>query len=122
MKKVAIPTKGDMIDSHFGHCEKFTIYTLSDKDEIIGTSEFRGPESCGCKSNLAYDLKEQGVSVLLAGGMGQGAINKLKECGIESFIGFSGAVKDVLEKWLGGNLGNFSVCNAHANGDHNCSH
>lgn len=26
--KIAIPTIGDQIDQHFGHCEKYTIYTI----------------------------------------------------------------------------------------------
>ncbi len=122
MKKVAIPTKGTMIDSHFGHCEKFTIYTLSDDNSIVSTEEFKGPESCGCKSNLANDLNEIGVNVLLAGGMGQGAINTLKRVGIEAYIGFSGEISAVLNQWLLGSKGNFSVCTAHADGDHECSH
>ncbi len=122
MKKVAIPTKGTAIDSHFGHCEKFTIYTLSADNSIVKEEEFKGPESCGCKSNLAKDLSEVGVNVLLAGGMGQGAINNLKLTGIEAFIGFTGEIKDVLNQWLEGSKGNYSVCTAHGDGDHECSH
>jgi len=28
MKKVALPTKNQMVDNHFGHCDKFIIYSL----------------------------------------------------------------------------------------------
>ena len=26
--KIALPTRGKMVDDHFGHCEAFTIYTI----------------------------------------------------------------------------------------------
>jgi predicted Fe-Mo cluster-binding NifX family protein len=40
------------------------------------------PEGCGCKSNLAEVLKSKGVTLLIAGGIGNGAVNKLEENGI----------------------------------------
>lgn len=122
MKKVAIPSKGEMVDNHFGHSEKFIIFSLSNENEIIETEEFKGPESCGCKSNLAMDLAKMGVNVLLAGGIGQGAINKIKQAGIEVFSGYQGETKQVLQQWINGNQGNFSVCPPHNEDGHNCSH
>ncbi len=119
MKKVAIPTRGTALDNHFGHCEKFTIFSLDTDNQIVNTEEFGSPESCGCKTNLANDLAESGVSVLLAGGIGKGAIQKLKTAGIEVFSGYSGNVKEVLEKWCKGDKGNTYVCISH---EHNCSH
>ena len=122
MKKVAIPSKGGMIDDHFGHCEKFIIFSLSDDNEIVESVEFKGPESCGCKSDLAVDLAAVGVNVLLAAGIGQGAINKIKQAGIEVFSGFKGETNNVLTQWLSGSQGNFTVCPPHDNDGHNCSH
>ncbi|MGQ1783563.1 MULTISPECIES: NifB/NifX family molybdenum-iron cluster-binding protein [unclassified Saccharicrinis] len=119
-KKVALPTRGEMIDNHFGHCEKFTIYTLSVQNKVLDTAYYTAPESCGCKSDLAAELGNEGVDVLLAGGIGQGAINKLKASNIEVFMGYEGETKQVLEQWLNGNKGNSEVCPPHDNDDHNC--
>ncbi len=119
MKKIAIPTRGTVLDNHFGHCEKFTIFSLDDNNQIVNKEDFASPESCGCKTNLASDLFEYGVSVLLAGGIGQGAVNKLKTAGIDVFSGYSGDVEQVLTSWCNGNTGDASLCSSH---DHNCSH
>lgn len=29
--KIAVPTIGDQVDQHFGHCEKYTIFTIEDQ-------------------------------------------------------------------------------------------
>jgi len=119
MQKVAIPTKGTNVDDHFGHCEKFTIYTLSEDRKIIAEENFGSPESCGCKSDLAIDLAKAGVTVLLAGGMGQGAVNKVKAENIEVFIGYAGDSKQALTKWINGDKGNWSICPPHSE---ECAH
>ncbi|WP_075590739.1 NifB/NifX family molybdenum-iron cluster-binding protein [Labilibacter marinus] len=122
-KKVALPSKGEMIDNHFGHCEKFTIYTLSAKNDVLDTSFYKAPESCGCKSDLASELAKEGVEVLLAGGIGQGAINKLKASQIDVFMGFSGETKAVLEQWLKGDKGTSDICPPHDHeGGQECNH
>ncbi len=54
-------------------------------------------------------------------GFGKGAINKLKESGITVFSGFKGEVSKVLEMWLSGSVGNFTVCTSHGGDDHECS-
>ncbi len=119
MKKIAIPTRNSELDNHFGHCEKFSIFTLDDNNEIVNVEDFDSPESCGCKTNLAEDLYKSGVSVLLAGGIGKGAVNKLRAAGIEVFSGYSGNVEEVLKNWSKGDKGSAALCNSHS---HNCSH
>ncbi|GAF04557.1 NifB/NifX family molybdenum-iron cluster-binding protein [Saccharicrinis fermentans] len=119
-KKVALPFKGEQVDKHFGHCEKFVIYTLSAQNKILNTSFYEGAEDCGCKSNLAEELAKEGVEVLLAGGIGQGAIVKLKAANVEVFMGFSGATDQVLAQWLSGNKGNSEVCPPHDEEGHQC--
>ena len=34
MKKIAIPTREDMVDDHFGHCAYYTVVTLCDSSDI----------------------------------------------------------------------------------------
>ena len=118
--KIALPTKDESVDNHFGHCEKFTVYTVSDDKKVVEKSFYEAPKSCGCKSNLAAELANEGVSVLIAGGIGQGAVNKLKESGIEVFMGFQGETQEVVERWLGGEKGNYSICPPHDHDGHNC--
>lgn len=50
---------------------------------------------CGCKSNIASILAEMGVSMMLAGNMGDGAVNVLNHSGIDVVRGYQGNVKDV---------------------------
>lgn len=88
-----------MVDDHFGHCEYFSIVELNDKKEIIAEYNLESSENCGCKTNLAEELALQGVSILLAGGIGQGAINKLKAQNIKVLAGFKGTITEAVASW-----------------------
>ena len=71
--KIALPSRNKMIDDHLGHCEAYTVFTIDDnKKEIIQEESVSSPEGCGCKSNIAPKLAQQGVTVMLAGNMGAG--------------------------------------------------
>lgn len=119
--KIALPSRQNTIDDHFGHCEYFTVFTVDDtRKEIISHEIIESPAGCGCKSNIAQTLAEMGVEILIAGNMGQGAVNVLNNSGIRVLRGCSGDLKDAVEKWLQGSLvdsGDF--CHAH---EHGCSH
>ena len=68
--KIALPTKeNNQIDAHFGHCEFYTIYTVSENNEITDKQILRSPAGCGCKSNIAFDLSQMDVKMMLAGGL-----------------------------------------------------
>ena len=78
--KIAVPvTKENQIDGHFGHCESYGVFTISEKNEILGMKNVGSPEGCGCKSDIASVLAADGVTVMLAGGIGGGAINVLNK-------------------------------------------
>ncbi len=32
--KIALPTRQNVIDDHFGHCEYYTLFTINDNKEI----------------------------------------------------------------------------------------
>ena len=76
--KVAIPTRNNVVDDHFGHCEYYTIFTISEDKLIVCTEIQASPEGCGCKSNIASVLEEKGVELMLAGNMGEGAKHTLE--------------------------------------------
>ncbi|WP_028829593.1 NifB/NifX family molybdenum-iron cluster-binding protein [Proteocatella sphenisci] len=120
--KIALPSRQNKIDDHFGHCEYFTVFKINDKKEIIGQETVESPAGCGCKSNIATTLADRGVTVMLAGNMGQGAVNVLKNAGIEVVRGCSGVVEEVALNWLSGTLSDSGdPCNSHDHG-HECNH
>jgi len=123
MKKIAIPvTQNNQIDEHFGHCDFFNVYTISDTNEVSGVTTIQSEQGCGCKSNIAQTLSSQGVSLMLAGGMGEGAINVLSSWGISVIRGCSGNAADSMNDYLAGNLQDSGPsCHHHADG-HQCQH
>ncbi len=98
--KIALPSAGTQVDGHFGHCEAFTIFTADDDKQIVSEETFAPPPGCGCKSNVIPELASKGVSVMLAGNMGGGAVNILQANGIQVVRGCSGNVREVTEAWL----------------------
>lgn len=118
--KIALPSYRNQIDEHFGHCEYFTVFTVDDQKKIMSEEIIPSPAGCGCKSNIAQTLAEKGVQLMLAGNMGQGAVNVLNSLGIEVLRGCSGNVKAVTESWLSGNLEDSGIaCVQHQHGCQN---
>ncbi len=115
--KIALPTFQNQIDEHFGHCEHFTVFTIDDQKKILSEEKIASPAGCGCKSNIASTLAQIGVKLMIAGNMGQGAVNVLNNQGIDVLRGCSGNVKDVTENWLAGNLKDSGIaCAQHEHG------
>jgi len=119
--KIALPSRQNLIDDHFGHCEYFTVFTIDNNSkEIIAQETLASPAGCGCKSNIASILSDMGVTVMLAGNMGEGAVNVLNNSGIEVLRGCSGDVQAVALKWLSGALTDSGdSCHEHEHGCHN---
>jgi predicted Fe-Mo cluster-binding NifX family protein len=125
--KIAVPvTKENQIDSHFGHCESYDVFTISDKNEIVEIKSMGSPEGCGCKSDIASVLASDGVTIMLAGGIGGGAINVLNNSGIEVIRGCSGDATEIVKLYLSGLVEDSgSSCHqheAHQENGHSCSH
>jgi predicted Fe-Mo cluster-binding NifX family protein len=117
--KIALPSRQNLVDEHFGHCEYFTVFTIDDKKEIASQEIISSPAGCGCRSNIAVVLKEMGVNWMLAGNMGQGAVNVLNSVGINVLRGCSGDVRQVALDWLAGGLKDSGVaCELHEHGCH----
>lgn len=120
MTKIAVPSKGGMVDEHFGHCEAFTIFTVDQANAVTGRESFTPPPQCGCKSNLISTLVSMGVSVLVAGNMGEGAVMRLRQSGIQVFRGNTGPVETVMADYLAGKITDRDeLCQHHG---HECGH
>ncbi len=123
MMKIAVPTVGNQVDQHFGHCEKYSIFTIEDK-AIIAEEYMESPAGCGCKSNMASVLAQNGVKILIAGGIGNGAVNVLANNGIKTIKGASGTVRNAVELFLQGELvDSGDICQSHTHDPHHvCQH
>jgi predicted Fe-Mo cluster-binding NifX family protein len=102
--KIALPSDGTHVDEHFGHCKFFTILTLDEEQNIVNRETVTPPPGCGCKSNIVSTLVKKGVSVMLAGNMGQGAVNLLEANQIQVVRGCSGPIDEVVAQWLEGKV------------------
>lgn len=123
--KVAVPTRGNVVDDHFGHCEAYTVFTVDANSKIEKAELLPSPQGCGCKSNIAAILKEKGVSIMLAGNMGGGALNILNSHGIDVYRGNSGDVRQLVETFLSGNVkdsGEGCHQHEHHGEEHQCNH
>ena len=119
--KLAVPTREGRVDDHFGHCDHYTIFTIEDK-QVISREVMASPQGCGCKSGIAADLEKMGVEVMLAGNMGEGALNKLSAHNIRVIRGCRGDIEAVVSGFLAGFILDSGVgCSAHAEG-HECAH
>ncbi len=69
MIKIAIPVHDGMLNSHFGHCEKFEIIDADETAKTISqTSELEAPPHE--PGLLPKFLGERGINLIIAGGMG----------------------------------------------------
>lgn len=115
--KIALPSDGKQVDAHFGHCQCFSVFTVDDDNKIVSEETLTPPSGCGCKSNIIPQLAGMGVSVMLAGNMGEGAVNLLSSNGIKVVRGCTGDVREVATGWLAGQINDSgSTCEDHSHG------
>ena len=81
---IAIPTTNGMLSPHFGHCEKFIIFTTDDgkvvKEEAV-TPPAHEPGA------FPAFLRNLGVKAIIAGGMGSRAQQLFAQNNIQVIIG-----------------------------------
>ncbi|MFV0592763.1 MAG: NifB/NifX family molybdenum-iron cluster-binding protein [Draconibacterium sp.] len=84
-KKIAIPVDDNSIlDGHFGHCRYFSLLTVEDQHIVSEEKVTPPPHEPGL---LPKWLAQQGVTDVLAGGMGQKAIEIFKYNNVNVFVG-----------------------------------
>jgi predicted Fe-Mo cluster-binding NifX family protein len=109
MKRVAIPLEQERLCAHFGHCEQFAVF---DVDNGLILNEKRlipPPHEPGL---LPGWLAEQGVTHVLAGGMGQRALDLFAARSIEVTVGVQPKHPAALvQEWLNKTLkGGSNAC------------
>ncbi len=113
--KIAVPvSKENQIEEHIGNTEFYNIFTISDKREIAGMKSMKSPGGCGCNTDIAADLAVEGVSVVLAAGIGGGSTKAFHKSGISVIRGCSGDSAEVVKHYLAGKvLDKGSSCHNH---------
>lgn len=110
--KIAIPTAGSHVDEHFGHARLYTIFTLGDDRSVVDEESFLPPSGCGCQSTVGVSMQAKGVTLMLVGNIGQGAMTKMADHGISVIRGCQGEVRDVLARWIAGDITDLNIlCN-----------
>ena len=111
--RYAIPVSGGMVSTHFGHCEQFALIDVDEEQKKIQHKDLVA--SPGHQPGLLPKwLADQGVAVVIAGGMGSRAQGIFQQNRIKVVIGAleSDPEKVVLD-YLGGRL---------ATGENICDH
>ncbi len=110
------------MEPHFGHCDVYTLVEVEDGSIkgsrlVPNVSHQRG--GCMAPVNL---LSQQGVKVLISGGMGMRPLQGFTQLGIQVFRdGRSRTVADAVRAFIDGRLVQFGVESVCRGGGH-CSH
>lgn len=119
--RIAVAYDNGEIFQHFGHTAVFKLYDAEDgavREERLLSA---GESGHGALAGL---LSQNGVNVLICGGIGAGAQNALAEAGIRLYGGASGNADEAVKALLNGTL-SFDPdvrCDHHKNGEdgHHC--
>ncbi|NQT39811.1 MAG: ATPase [Planctomycetes bacterium] len=101
---IAIPVAGGRLCMHFGHCEQFEVFDVDTADKKILHSRRIDPPPHE-PGLLPRWLHEQGVNLVIAGGMGGRAKSIFAEQGISVIVGAPAEPPESLvQNYLGGTL------------------
>ena len=110
--KIAVTYENGEIFQHFGHTPQFKIYEFDDGDKVLDVQLI--DTTASGHSALAGVLVENGVNVLICGGIGGCARTALAEAGIELCAGVVGGADSAVVAYLKHSL----VFNSEATCDH----
>jgi predicted Fe-Mo cluster-binding NifX family protein len=102
-KKIAIPIDNfGNLDAHFGHCKYFAIIEVDGQTIVSQDKIVPPPHEPGL---LPRFLAEKGVTDIIAGGMGQKAIQLFNQQKVNAFVGAPRqAASELVEGFLNNTL------------------
>ncbi|NLZ68467.1 MAG: dinitrogenase iron-molybdenum cofactor [Spirochaetales bacterium] len=114
--KIAVASNADLtVAGHFGHCENFVFYNTQEGKIVEKTVVPNPGHRPGFLPNF---LADNGAEVIIAGGMGGGAVDIFNERGVEVVIGATGDGEENVVKYLKGELvSTGSICHEHQHAD-----
>ncbi len=114
---IAVATENNMVAQHFGRCPEYTLIKLAE----TSASEKQVIPNPGHEPGfLPGYLADRGVTCIIAGGMGPRAQSLFGEENIETIIGITGPVEDVVKAYLSGELKSGPGTCEHSQGSHDC--
>jgi len=118
---IAIPIREGRFTSHFGGAEAFALYTVDEASREVSERNLASPPEHG-RGVFPVWLRKQGVTTILAGGMGPRASNILVGQGIDVVLGAEGDDPEAMVRaYLDGTLSaTGELCHDH--GFHDCDH
>ena len=126
MKKIALACEDNQgldgqISQHFGRCPYYLLVEV-EGSEIKKTDAVDNPYyDDHIHGMVPKFINEQGVNVMVAGGMGPRAIDMFSNFGIEVITGAVGNTGNVLQAYLKGEISGVEPCKHDHPGDHdNC--
>ena len=119
--RIAVPLLQGRFSEHFGGAETFAFYTVDEASRTVGERATGAPPEHG-RGVFPMWLRQQGATVVLAGGMGPRAVDILAQHGIRVLLGIRGDDPDALvQAYLNGTLeATGELCHEH--GFHDCGH
>jgi len=119
VKKIAVPLAAGAFSSHFGGADAFALFTAEGPGAEIAAAAIVAAPAHEHGSFPRW-LREEGVTAVLAGGMGQRASAILTAWGIDVVLGVAGGDPEALAReYLAGRLASAgSLCGG--GGLHDC--
>jgi predicted DNA-binding protein (UPF0251 family)/predicted Fe-Mo cluster-binding NifX family protein len=114
---VAVPYLQGNVNAHFGSTQEFLIAEVAD-GKVQQTSVFEIQGMQHSHSGIAGFLKDQGVEVILAGGMGAPMQQALKQMGFTLYCGVSGPALEAVDALVRGELEHSEATCGHHHGEH----
>ena len=116
--RIAVAYDNGNVFQHFGRTESFKIYDV--ENQKVVSSEVIGSNGIG-HGALAGLLADQGVDVLICGGIGGGAQAALEEAGVTLCAGAQGDADEAVAAYLKGELVSSGAnCDHHHEEGHSC--
>ncbi len=100
------------ISGHFGRCPYYVILETEEQKIKQPVRVMANPYATahGQPGQVPSFLKEQGIEVIIAGGMGPRAVGFFNQYGIKVVTGANGKVKEAVDRFLKGELESSEPC------------
>ncbi len=112
---IAVASENGNVFQHFGQTPEFAVFET--EEGLISSKRIVKSAEAGHGANAGV-LKDAKVQILICGGIGAGALEALKELGIQAVAGQEGDVNDAVKRYLLGEIGPGiePTCGGHGHG------
>jgi predicted Fe-Mo cluster-binding NifX family protein len=122
--KIAIPSEYGYVNQHFGRSREFTVVEL-DNGKIVSQKIISADNLQHNHAGLAGLMQNEGIEVVIVGGIGAKALEALEESGLRVVSGANGKIEEVVGSFARGELVSSAQGCCHHHGEHHghgCHH